>query len=347
MSKIDYKLSLETSYNLKKAPPIYLHSNNNFNEVEEASLILGLYIFGKDFVRVKRFIGTKSIGELKTFYYTKFYQSEDHKRWRIYKEARETIRGSNMQQLFIEPTHQHFLSHLLHNESAKHCCNKLLEVVKNFHRGNLKLEEYVFALKDLVGVEALIDAVGIGKENDLTSPTANSMKSINEILAGKDYSNLTHIEIILLLTCNARVSKTRESGLFWRAVWPRLLAKGWSKISKGCSIVFGVPGVEGVSRKLVKGIHYFDSIKDLLAEVASHPELIKDPVKETAMVNQVFGMKFDDPDVVRVSALEDHFRNHVVETVRKSKRNTKPSMKALEAVVDKMEEVTSSKRMRR
>ncbi|KAI5446350.1 hypothetical protein KIW84_014259 [Lathyrus oleraceus] len=228
-----------------------------------------------------------------------------------------------------------------------HNISSTMKVVKNFHRGNLKLEEYVFALKDLVGVEALIDAVGIGKENDLTSPTANSMKSINEILAGKDYSNLTHIEIILLLTCNARVSKTRESGLFWRAVWPRLLAKGWSKISKGCSIVFGVPGVEGVSRKLVKGIHYFDSIKDLLAEVASHPELIKDPVKETAMVNQVFGMKFDDPDVVRVSALEDHFRNHVVETVRKSKRNTKPSMKALEAVVDKMEEVTSSKRMRR
>ncbi|KAL5098004.1 hypothetical protein RYX36_002331 [Vicia faba] len=233
MSKIDYKLSLEISYNLKKAQPLYLYSNNNLNKVEEASLILGLYIFGKDFVKVKRFIGTKSIGELKTFYYTKFYPSEDHKKWRIYKEARETIRGFNKQKLFTKVTHQHFLSRLLHNESVEHCCNKLLEVIKNFLGGNLKLEEYVFALKDLVGVEALIDAVGIGKENDLTSPGVNSMKSIY------------------------------------------------------------------------------------------------------------------DPNVVRVSASEDRFRNQAVETVRKSKRNTKPLMKALEAVVDKMGEESSRKRMRR
>ncbi|CAI8590089.1 unnamed protein product [Vicia faba] len=111
--------------------------------------------------------------------------------------------------------------------------NYLRYVIKNFLGGNLKLEEYVFALKDLVGVEALIDAVGIGKENDLTSLGVNSMKSIY------------------------------------------------------------------------------------------------------------------DPNVVRVSASEDRFRNQAVETVRKSKRNTKPLMKALEAVVDKMGEESSRKRMRR
>lgn len=65
------------------------------------------------------------------------------------------------------------------------------------------------------------------------------------------------------------------------------------------------------------------------------------------MVNDVVGVKFDDPNAVTVSTLEKHFMNQVVETVSKSRRNTKPSKKAPEGVVDKMKEETSSKRMRR
>jgi len=42
------------------------------------------------------------------------------------------------------------------------------------------------------------------------------------------------------------------------------------------SPVFIVLGIEEFSRKQVKGIHYFDSIKDFLAKVVSYYELIKD-----------------------------------------------------------------------
>jgi len=37
-----------------------------------------------------------------------------------------------------------------------------------FGGGGIVIENYVMALKDLVGLEALIDSVGIGKENDFT-----------------------------------------------------------------------------------------------------------------------------------------------------------------------------------
>jgi len=43
--------------------------------------------------------------------------------------------------------------------------------------GELSLENYVIALKDLVRVEALRDIVGIGKENGLSNFTENSIWS--------------------------------------------------------------------------------------------------------------------------------------------------------------------------
>jgi len=46
----------------------------------------------------------------------------------------------------------------------------------------LSLENYVLALKDLVGVDALLDAVEIGIKTGLSNFIGNSMKSIYEIL---------------------------------------------------------------------------------------------------------------------------------------------------------------------
>jgi len=37
-------------------------------------------------------------------------------------------------------------------------------VCKNFWGGKLSLEDYIFALKDVVRVEAFVDAVGIGTQ---------------------------------------------------------------------------------------------------------------------------------------------------------------------------------------
>jgi len=113
------------------------------------------------------------------------------------------------------------------------------------------------------------------------------MKSIYEILEEKDFSKITsYIEIVHILSGDFRIGKTQASDIFWEAVWPRLLANGWhseqpsSNLSNKSAIIFIVPGIEEYSRNLVKGVDYFDSIKDLLDEVASYPLLIKDPASK-------------------------------------------------------------------
>jgi hypothetical protein len=97
--------------------------------------MLGLCIFGKSFAQLKRFIGSKTIGDIQSFYYTKFYKSEGHKRWKAYREVRvEYIVVGRCkisvyrQTLFTTPTHQYLLSRLLNNDSVE-CCKKLLQVL--------------------------------------------------------------------------------------------------------------------------------------------------------------------------------------------------------------------------
>lgn len=143
----------------------------------------------------------------------------------------------------------------------------------------------------------LIDAVGIGKgKQDLTGtavePTKiNHIFSIRpEIPTGKACSSLTSADIIKFLTGGFRLSKARSSDLFWEAVWPRLLAKGWRSeepkdyVISGSKqpLVFLTPGVKKFSRwKLVKGNHYFDSVSDVLNKVASDPMLLENEIQVT------------------------------------------------------------------
>lgn len=173
----------------------------------------------------------------------------------------------------------------------------LLQISKKFGEGKMPFEEYVFALKDAVGIDLLIAAVGIGKgKQDLTGtavePTkANHIFSVrSEIPIGKACSSLTSADIIKFLTGDFRLSKARSSDLFWEAVWPRLLENGWNsaqpkdQVVSGSkqSLVFLVPGVKKFSRrKLVKGNHYFDSISDVLNKVASDPGLIETESRAT------------------------------------------------------------------
>ncbi|GKE27310.1 hypothetical protein Tco_1442694, partial [Tanacetum coccineum] len=105
-----------------------------------------------------------------------------------------------------------------------------------------------------------------------------------EIPIGKACSTLTAAEIIQFLTGDFRLSKARSNDLFWEAVWPRLLARGWhSEQPSGYnytangkhSLVFLMPGVQTFSRKLIKGDEYMDSVTDVLSKVASDPQLIE------------------------------------------------------------------------
>lgn len=151
--------------------------------------------------------------------------------------------------------------------------------------------DFVSTLKALVGMNTLVEAIGIGTgKQDITRMVSESSKSNQttharpEIPAGKACSSLTNTEIIKFLSGDYRLSKARSNDLFWEAVWPRLLARGWHSeqpqnqgyIAGSKFLVFLIPGIKKFSRrKLVKGDHYFDSITDVLSKVAKEPELIE------------------------------------------------------------------------
>lgn len=140
----------------------------------------------------------------------------------------------------------------------------------------------------MLGTDSLVEAVGIGKgKQDLTGIILDPVRTNPivparpEIPAGKACSSLTSEEIIKFLTGDFRLSKAKSNDLFWEAVWPRLLARGWhSEQPKDCvgsknTLVFLIPGIKKFSRKkLTKGNQYYDSVSDVLNKVASDPRLL-------------------------------------------------------------------------
>lgn len=68
----------------------------------------------------------------------------------------------------------------------------------------------------------------------------------------------------------------RSNDIFWEAVWPRLVVRGWtSHKSTDHSLLFLIPGIGNFTgENLILGIHYFNSVTELLSKVASNPELI-------------------------------------------------------------------------
>ncbi|XWS46697.1 hypothetical protein CRYUN_Cryun14cG0090300 [Craigia yunnanensis] len=269
--------------------PLPGSSTEVWKDIELGSFLLGLYIFGKNLILVKKFVESKGMGEILSFYYGKFYRSDGYCRW---SECRK-IRGRRCilgQKLFTGWRQQELLSRLF-SHLSKECQDMLLEVSKSFVEGKVSFEEYVFTIKNTIGIGILIEAIGIGKgKQDLTANAIEPVKANHvvsfrpEIPVGKACSALTSADIIKFLTGDFRLSKARSSDLFWEAVWPRLLARGWHSeqpkdqvfsCSKN-SLVFLIPGIKKFSRRrLVKGNHYFDSVSDVLNKVASEPGLLE------------------------------------------------------------------------
>ncbi|KAK6233177.1 hypothetical protein SCA6_003250 [Theobroma cacao] len=261
-------------------------SCDSWSNTEVDGFLLGLYVFGKDFRQIKRFIGNKEMGDILSFYYGAFYRSDRYRRWSDgqKRRSRKNIYG---RKIFTGWRQQELLSRLLTcvpDESK----NNLLEVSRSFVEGRTSLENYVCYLKTTVGICALVEAVGIGNgKADLTGLAMEPPKTTQaspEIPSGKACSSLTSGDIIRFLTGGFRLSKARCNDIFWEAVWPRLLARGWhsEQPKNQCSVsskhylVFLLPGVKKFSRrKLVKGNHYFDSVSDVLSKVASEPKLLE------------------------------------------------------------------------
>ncbi|KAL5996041.1 hypothetical protein ACLOJK_026114 [Asimina triloba] len=284
------KSNFENRHEGKDYYPVPGSLGSSWSDIEKESFLLGLYIFGKNLVQVKRFVESKGMGDIQSFYYGQFYRSNGHHRWSECRKMRSR-RSIHGQRIFTGWRQQELLSRLLPCVSAD-CGNALVEVSKIFGEGKISLEDYVSSLKGMVGPEVLVEAIGVGKgrKNDLTGIVMEPMKANqvislrSEIPIGKACSSLTSGDIIKFLTGDFRLSKARSNDLFWEAVWPRLLARGWHSeqpMNQGFAgskhhLVFLIPGIKKFSRrKLVKGDHYFDSISDVLNKVASDPNLLE------------------------------------------------------------------------
>ncbi|XP_073275923.1 uncharacterized protein [Primulina huaijiensis] len=265
-------------------------SSEYWSDAEKAGFLLALYAFEKNFVEVRRFIETKEMGVILSFYYGEFYGTNVYRKW---SESRKTKSKKCVygRKIFSGLRQQELISRILPGLSEE-CQSALLEVCKRFGDEKMSLAEYLTSLKAMIGMGALVEAVGIGTgKQDLTrmamepSRSNQAVQMRPEIPTGKACSSLTTDEIIKFLSGDYRLSKARSNDLFWEAIWPRLLARGWHSEqpkdqvytvgSKHC-LVFLVPGVQKFSRrKLVKGDHYFDSVTDVLSKVAKEPELIE------------------------------------------------------------------------
>eukprot|EP01018_Ginkgo_biloba_P018304 Gb_24098 [translate_table: standard] len=293
----------------------------SWSKSEEDVFILGLYIFGKNLIAVKRFLETKEIGDILSYYYGKFFGTESYCRWAEFRKtrSRKCIQG---QRIFSGWRQQELVARLLPHipEHSKH---EVPKVTKAFNEGRISMEEFVMKLKALAGLNALVQAVGIGQgKQDLTAAHMEPMKSNQvtsfrtEIPVGNACSSLSIEEIVKFLTGDFRLSKTRANDLFWEAVWPRLLARGWhselpedqAHFGSRPSLVFLIPSVQKFSRrKLVKGIHYFDSVSEVLGRVALDPSLLELEMDDI-MENEV------KPECLRATEISEEENGNVGNT---------------------------------
>ncbi|PON96617.1 SANT domain containing protein [Trema orientale] len=273
-----------------------------WTDIELDSFLLGLYIFGKNLALVKRFVGSKEMGDVLFFYYGKFYNSDIYRRWSECRKSRDR-HSMYGKKIFTGSQQQKMLSRLF-SRVSKDNEDVLIESHTNFCDGKISFEDYVFALKDIVGVSVLIEAIGINgrrkKLQNLAGSTPEPIKSNNmfsdesETPFGKAYSALTSDEIIKFLSGDFRLSKAQSKGLFWKAVWPRLLARGWhserlkNHVALGLkhSLVFLVHRVPKFSSELVKGKHYYNSVGDVLYKVASRPKILESVKKQAEKLGQ-------------------------------------------------------------
>ncbi|KAK7259034.1 hypothetical protein RIF29_24628 [Crotalaria pallida] len=227
--------------------------SSSWSDADAKSFLLGLFIFGKNFVQIKSVLENKGMGEILSFYYGKFYKSNEYHRWSSCRKlkGRKCLIG---EKLFSGRRQHELLSRLLPRVSEE-SQDTLLLVSKSYTEGSTSLEAYISSLKSIVGLGVLVEAVGIGKEReDLTSH---------------------NVEL--------RRNNPKSHDLFWEAIWPRLLARGWHSeqpknqgyVSSKDYLVFLTPGVKKFSRrKLVKGDHYFDYVPDVLSKVVVEPSLL-------------------------------------------------------------------------
>ncbi|GJN31444.1 hypothetical protein PR202_gb19844 [Eleusine coracana subsp. coracana] len=175
-----------------------------WSDLEAELFLLGLYIFGKNMTQLSRFLGTKTVGDVLSYYYGKFYKRDAYKRWADCRKAK-TRRCILGERIFQGSRLSELISRLK-SKIPKEAHDSLTEVFKYYSGSQTSFEEFVSALKSTVGKEAFVEAVGIGKgKHDLTGFVTDQSKLNNpDLPTGKDCSSLASEDIIKFLTGDFR-----------------------------------------------------------------------------------------------------------------------------------------------
>ncbi|KAJ0623960.1 putative transcription regulator Homeodomain-LIKE family [Helianthus annuus] len=284
-------------------------NEESWSAIEHDSFILGLYIFGKNLRVVNMFMGNKGMPNVLCYYYGKFYRSNEHQKWSMYRKKRisKSLPGKK---IFNGWRLHELLSRLLSNVTDE-CKARLTQVIRTFEEGKLPFEKYVFILRDTMGLDLLVQAVAIGKgKQDLTIKTRTRLRSKK---VESTCSSLKTEEIVNILKDRIGLSKVRLNEFFWAAVWPRLLARGWHyeqarnyAFQNSKNLVFLAPGVTKFSRRnLVKGSQYFDSLIEVLNKVTSEPHLLEhEPGKDRLVEPHETYRSDDERDLLKCTVVD-------------------------------------------
>lgn len=177
------------------------------------------------------------------------------------------------------------------------------------------MEHLILRLKSVVGIEHLVQAVGLGTgKYDLTIVPHDPIPARVQVSSEKSCPILTTQEIKDFLTGDHRRSKARAQELFMAAVWPRLLAGGWrSQESDGelhysrhpSKLIFLKPSHEYSRGLSVEGVDYFSSVTDVLSLVAQNPEWLE-PAKTGVNSCQRVGKRHVSACIDGPSVSSDH-----------------------------------------
>ncbi|GFY85102.1 hypothetical protein Acr_03g0018760 [Actinidia rufa] len=216
----------------------------SWSDIEEASFLLGLYIFGKNLVQVKKFIESKTMGDVQSFYYGKFYRSDKYRRWSDCRKmrSRKCVYG---QRIFTGLRQQELLSRLFSRVSEE-CQNTLLEVFS----------------------EALILVVSYFNSRLLHNQETVVTELTSTLLTVAEPQSLTPP---MSPWCPRWGAGHRHACFDWdqrRHVAPSLVSMSVAPLGRLHRERFS-------RRKLTKGDHYFDSVTDVLSKVALDPGLIE------------------------------------------------------------------------
>lgn len=98
----------------------------SWEDAEQERFLLGLYCLGKNLVLVQRFVGSKHMGDLLSYYYGSFYRSNEYQRWVDGRKSR-TRRSVQGHKLLSGWRQQELLSRISSHVSEE-CKSTLLKV---------------------------------------------------------------------------------------------------------------------------------------------------------------------------------------------------------------------------